>query len=643
MSEQLHSFNLGPEAPHEQIILDQYSNGAKHLYAVENRKKVHISHDQYLEAYGYDPKDSKDNWNLRNQPQLSDSKEAIMLSSSKEAVITTSQINTETTPESAGSEEKNEDSLMGVAKEVLEMYKALDLDSLSADEKAQVDESIAQLREVAGVDESVEPGQQNARNTKGKVSKDSEDKKSLVRVPRSEAIERKDTSPKTPDAYDPSQEVIRARDELAVNLSVARDEYVRRVAGNARRSWHLKKDFRKSGVQEARKAYEEAREKLSVFEIGLLREDESNSRENKADLVVCAAFSENRRLAERLRQYRLEATGNYKFENGGNTLVGVEKRGLKGIANKFYEWYGRNNAGAGKGRMFMKHSTVGAGFAVAGAGMGLLLTPVGVGALGVAGGAAVANRIAKAYMSAHIRKRSQETAGNIGQFATNQRDELYADLGNGTNKVKMTDLIEGQRRREVRRNRVRQAGTIALAAVAGTAGAEIGSHLLNLDGIDIDDKILGKLGLNGHAHGGVENGQTASKGHGTGLSTNHGGLTGGESNTDHASAQNNGHGANRHGEVKDFQAGVNVEAGHGYSHEIQDIFATRGMNLSPEESFAIYNHLTQKFPGMHGDFFTSADSYRMSDGNWGIDEPGRTQWRPEVLAELNKIAEDYGK
>ena len=71
MSEQLHSFNTaGAVDPHtnqellnntglENIVLDEYSNGAKHFYSVgEDGKKTHISHDDILEAYGHDPKES---------------------------------------------------------------------------------------------------------------------------------------------------------------------------------------------------------------------------------------------------------------------------------------------------------------------------------------------------------------------------------------------------------------------------------------------------------------------------------------------------------------------------------------------------------------------------------------------------------
>ncbi|MBP9853216.1 hypothetical protein KBC77_04540, partial [Candidatus Saccharibacteria bacterium] len=45
MSEQLHSFNLGDNAPHEQLVLDQYSNDLRDMARVEN---VGDAHDMAL-------------------------------------------------------------------------------------------------------------------------------------------------------------------------------------------------------------------------------------------------------------------------------------------------------------------------------------------------------------------------------------------------------------------------------------------------------------------------------------------------------------------------------------------------------------------------------------------------------------------
>lgn len=95
MSEQLHSHNLqGAVDTQTQkelvnntgidtLVVDQYVNGAKHLYSVNAEgKKEHISHNDVLEAYGYDPADSRANYALRKktpetgEDQASDQAEA---------------------------------------------------------------------------------------------------------------------------------------------------------------------------------------------------------------------------------------------------------------------------------------------------------------------------------------------------------------------------------------------------------------------------------------------------------------------------------------------------------------------------------------------------------------------------------------
>lgn len=66
MSESI-KINTAPEGlDADSLSQDTYNNGAKHVYAVKDGKKKHISHDDVLEAYGYDPADSAENWSKRS-------------------------------------------------------------------------------------------------------------------------------------------------------------------------------------------------------------------------------------------------------------------------------------------------------------------------------------------------------------------------------------------------------------------------------------------------------------------------------------------------------------------------------------------------------------------------------------------------
>lgn len=56
------------------LVIKEYSNGPEHVYEVNEKGiKTHISKDSVLEAYGFDPADSRKNYALRPKDEESSS------------------------------------------------------------------------------------------------------------------------------------------------------------------------------------------------------------------------------------------------------------------------------------------------------------------------------------------------------------------------------------------------------------------------------------------------------------------------------------------------------------------------------------------------------------------------------------------
>lgn len=84
-------------------------------------------------------------------------------------------------------------------------------------------------------------------------------------------------------------------------------------------------------------------------------------------------------------------------------------------------------------------------------------------------------------------------------------------------------------------------------------------------------------------------------------------------------------------EILQENATGNVENGHGLTHELIDLSAKAGYDLTPEQSYDLYKHLADTFGG---DFFTEDITYVMGNGDYGISQPGSATWRPEVVEEI---------
>ncbi|MBP9852716.1 hypothetical protein KBC77_01885, partial [Candidatus Saccharibacteria bacterium] len=431
-------------------------------------------------------------------------------------------------------------------------------------------------------------------------------------------------------------EGIRAqREALVAAMEGPRDEYLRRVAGNARRGIHWKKEFRKSGVEEARKEYEEARSRLLGFEAAQIRAIGAGAEGDMGeeaiqteinDVATRLSFSEERDMARALLGHRLVATGQYVREDDG-TVTKIERTGMRKVMNKFYDWYARNNAGGkyGKLGMFVKHATVGAAFGAVGLAAGAVLAPTSVGLLGALGGAEVVRRLTRGYMVAHARKSSTELSDT---FAARQTQELLNRIGSGTSGKSAVEHVGSMRRREVFRNNARNIITVGSAALFGSGGAALSEH------INLGDKVVAGYDRVKDWFADKEVGKTAVAPNISGDTTN--GTPYGtdyvppkpESPVDVGVDTDNG---------PDFTPTVNVEAGHGYTQELQDLFAQKDINLDGDQSYALYEHLEKQFPG--GRFFTDNPSYNMN-GDFGIQHPGESTWRPEVLRAIDQWAED---
>lgn len=390
----------------------------------------------------------------------------------------------------------------------------------------------------------------------------------------------------TPEQEAALLELERRWNEATDVMEAQRDEYLRRRAGNARRAIHIRRDFRNGSVAEARDVYERARRQVVELEAEALR----IAGEDVNAVINEGALQEEHALAEKYRQHRLVATGNYEFNDDGE-MVEV-KRGFVGRQmNKFYNWFGSVNAGKGRFSMgalkkgvVMGSVTGAAGLAV-GATTGLLLAPVGGMVLAGVGAGYLAGRITKAYMATHMNKKSVDANDQHAQL---QHQELMASHAEG--ETSMADLIDAQSKREVRRNRIRTGAIIGATAVSGALGVA-GGNLLHNWWYDNDAKAI-----SGEAPKAAEVAKP---------------------------------------EAPRFGAEVNVEAGHGYTHEIGDLFSSKGITLTAEQKLDAYNNLVQKFPNMHGNFFTDDPGYVRSAGDYGISRPGTAHWNDAVLRELD--------
>jgi hypothetical protein len=82
-----------------------------------------------------------------------------------------------------------------------------------------------------------------------------------------------------------------------------------------------------------------------------------------------------------------------------------------------------------------------------------------------------------------------------------------------------------------------------------------------------------------------------------------------------------------------FDAHATVEAGHGFTNELQDLVAQKGISLKGAHSYKLYEFLESRHGG---NLFEGGHSYAMPGGDYGISNPGQMMWRPEVLHDIDE-------
>lgn len=74
-----------------------------------------------------------------------------------------------------------------------------------------------------------------------------------------------------------------------------------------------------------------------------------------------------------------------------------------------------------------------------------------------------------------------------------------------------------------------------------------------------------------------------------------------------------------------------VEAGHGYTHELQEFARANGVDLSSEQAYELHLRLVERFGENYLDIKDAVtDTYHMGDGGVGLAKPGAAVWKPGV-------------
>lgn len=74
-----------------------------------------------------------------------------------------------------------------------------------------------------------------------------------------------------------------------------------------------------------------------------------------------------------------------------------------------------------------------------------------------------------------------------------------------------------------------------------------------------------------------------------------------------------------------------VEAGHGYTHELQEFARANGVDLSSEQAYELHLRLVERFGENYLDIKDAVtDTYHMDDGGVGLAKPGAAVWKPGV-------------
>lgn len=402
--------------------------------------------------------------------------------------------------------------------------------------------------------------------------------------------------PPTPDA-DPAAELeaaakyaegIEHGERLSEALDIARQRLAKITVEQRARGWSRK------GLHEEFQAAEEEYNRLylqiSTEAVKYLRELDPPMSEDEIRARVCGGIVEEKMLLDRMRYRAVESSSDKKISKP---------------YKKFCAWYEKQKGTKG----FVAKSLVFAVPAAVLAGGGAVL---GVGGL-LSGALMVSTRVARGTMISKISARgSDKHIANDQQDTTKLMHQTMAEL----NSVAVDDLanyaVHSQTRanryrinadQQTNRRRVRHSiGASAVGMVLGaTAGGYVADKIGNVFG-KATDMVQDRL--NGGSGTGVASEVTPSGGRPFG-----------------------------------FDPNVIVEQGNGYTHELQDLTASKGITLNSSESYQLYEYLE----GRHsGDLIDQVGSYQMG-GDYGIASPGNGTWKPEVLKDVNEWLRLNGK
>jgi len=416
----------------------------------------------------------------------------------------------------------------------------------------------------------------------------------------------------TPEAPDPAevtkaeQALTKARDELA-KLSVARR---RKARQGGQKGTALQRRYEK-----ALEAYNNARNELGVLRVQEWRSsgtaDETTLRKNVID-------------------YTLDEHQSFTKAEATNLTEDPSRRAriVRFMARHKWAFFGAS-AGAG----------FGIGYGLGRAAKAVKWTAVGLGGAAalpaaIAGGAAI--KTTKAVLQSsfgnhvHLVRSHDKRAQQDYDSLQGALDERLADVDQHEDMLKnshslLVDHINTRVRKDVNSNRNR---VIAAAAIGGTAGV--------LGGIAAEHGFSALIGHHTHHPNTVtgDSGQFATN------TVPH--QPDAAVNTDigprpgavpvHHSVPLAGN-ENQPATVDGFSTNVVVENGHGYTTELQELAAQKGIHLSGQDSWKLYQHLNNQF---HGKFFNNDPSYLRSQGDWGISRAGQAQWNAHVIQAMNQ-------
>lgn len=402
------------------------------------------------------------------------------------------------------------------------------------------------------------------------------------------------------------------------------DNYAKLAAGRERSQINGGNKYSDKKVEEARGLFEDMRRgvRQEMFDQLLARGYSG------AEIRLVSALDDvtnGRMVAQAIRVER-------------ETLAQPQGRFAEKIS-KFNDWWAKKGGGETLGKRLKGNAWKAAALSpvgiIAGLGMGALLSPVvattGAAVIGGVAAAAMARGVARGLASGRINSnvealtvsRQQEAKRAEAQndaIATRYDEIDYTDEDGEVTAFndEVTDAHAEATSKEIGRNRKRL-GTAAL--IGALAGGIAGSVAGNIGGFGKDVNL--------------------SKPDGPGNPSSEGCDTDGDKPPKTPSEPSNKPPeVPRNPGVEALSDGFNVEAGNGITHEIMDAGKELGVEISPDESFKIYEALEAKFGD---DIVQGRGSYEGPDGDVRIASPGMAHWNPEAIQFLVNNMEELKK